>query len=100
MAWRKMTKEDIKRGTIIKLGNMMDDGGYGLATIISTKDAEDTTYPHVMVARPSAWANEHVNSRSPMLHAEVFDIGIIRLLSPNGDYEVFQGRDSIRTMLT
>jgi hypothetical protein len=100
MAWRKIQKEDIKRGAIIKIGSIIADGGYGLCTIISTREAEAKTYPHVMVARPQAFAHEHFDGRTPMLHAEVFDLGISNLLNPNADYEVFQGRDGSRMSLT
>jgi hypothetical protein len=99
MAWRKIQVEDIKRGTIIRMLTMQNDGAYHMATIISVNE-EDPRYKHVKVARPYAYANENFNAKEPLLGAEVFAIGFERLLAPSGDYEVFQGRDNIRSMVT
>lgn len=99
MAWRKIQADDIKRGTIIRMASMMNDGGYCMATIISVNE-EDPRYRHVKVARPYVYAHENFNAKDPLMGAEVFAIGHDRLLAPSGDYEVFQGRDGIRSMVT
>lgn len=98
-AWRKIEKEDIKRGTIIRMTKMMNDGAYHMATIICTREAEGThPYPHVMVSRPYAYANLDYDSKSPLLGTEVFAYGINKMLGADSDVEVFQGRDEIRSM--
>lgn len=99
MGWRKILKEDIVRGTVIRMTTMIESGSYGMATIIAVRD-EDPNYKHIMVARPYAYAAEHYNARSALLGAECYDISIERLLAPASDYEVFQGRDGNTTMVT
>jgi hypothetical protein len=100
MSWRNLRKEDIKRGTVIRLGNIMNDGGYYNATIISVSEIDASDYPHFTVARPYAYANEHFNSKHPLMGSEVFAIGVKSALDPNSDIQVYQGRDGIRCMIT
>jgi hypothetical protein len=106
MAWRAITKDDIKLGTLVKLGRMIDDGSYGMATIIYVHDHPErgiegkNFWAFVKVARPYAYANEGYSSNQPLLGAEVFEIGIKELLSDGCSYQVFQGRDDIRKMAT
>jgi hypothetical protein len=102
MAWRKVQKEDIKRGVVIRMTRM--DGSYNMATVISEKYAKDQ-YPDsgivsVTVCRPMCWAHEHFNSRNGMLSGETFDITVEALINPYGDYEVYQDRDQVGTMAT
>jgi hypothetical protein len=99
MSWRKILLSDIKRGTVIRMTKMEADGAYHMATIIAVH-YEDPRYPHVKVARPYAYAHEEFNGKDPLLGAEVFAIGIERLLATESDAEVFQGRDTIRSMVT
>lgn len=99
MSWRKIQREDIKRGTIIRLKSIERDGGYGLATIIATS-LDGPLYKHIKVSRPMALAHEHFDSNTGLLQQEVFTIGLTNLLGPDSDVEVFQGRDNIRTMTT
>ena len=100
MGWRKIVKEDIQRGTIIRLGNLMRDGSYCMATIIGINKINDEKYPCVMIARPYAYAHKDFDCKHPMLSAEVFEISIESLLSPSSDVEVFEGRDSVRSLAT
>jgi hypothetical protein len=100
MSWRKIQKEDIKRGTVIRMTKMIEGGSYGMATIICTREAEAPGYPNVKVARPYAYAHEHFDTNQPLVGSEVFSIGMDRILDPKGDYEVFQMRDDIHTMKT
>lgn len=99
MSWRKIQREDIKRGTIIRFRKMMEDGAYCMATIIATS-LEGPLYKHIKVSRPMALAHEHFESNTGLLQQEVFSIGLTNLLSPDSDIEVFQGRDNIRSMAT
>jgi hypothetical protein len=98
MSWRKIQAEDVKRGTVIRMTKMQADGAYHMATIIGI--FENEPYPHVKVARPYAYAHEHFNAKDPLMGSEVFAIGIGRLLGPDSDVEVFQGRDAVRSMVT
>jgi hypothetical protein len=100
MSWRKLQKDDIKRGTVIRMTKMIEGGGYGMATIICTREVEAPTYPNIRVARPYAYAHEHFDTNQPLLGSEVFSIGVDRLLAAGGDYEVFQMRDDIHSMKT
>lgn len=104
MAWRKIQKEDIKRGTVIRLTKLQDDGSYNMATIIAehyVKDGlPDSGIASVKVCRPMCWAHEHFNSTNGMLSGETFEISVERMLSPNSDVEVFQGRDEVRSLAT
>ena len=100
MSWRNMKREDIKRGTIIRLGSIENDGGYCMATIISEHSAHDGSASYFVVARPYAYAANGYNSKQPLMGCEVFDISVSSVLSPTSDVQVFQGRDSIRSMLT
>lgn len=104
MAWRKVQKEDIKRGTVIRMTKLMDDGSFNMATIIAVhyvkEGLPDSGPASVTVCRPMCWAHEHFNSRNGMLSGETFDISLDRLTNPDGDYEVFQGRDEIRNLAT
>jgi hypothetical protein len=102
--WRKAKPEDIKRGTLIRIGNVMSDGAYGCATIIATMISQSCSSPKlegtVKVARPVAYADGHVDINQPMLYAEVFEISVDRILHQDSDIEVFQGRDGVRSMTT
>lgn len=104
MAWRKIQKEDIKRGTVIRLTKLMNDGSFNMATIISeqyVKDGlPDSGIASVKVCRPMCWAHEHFNSTNGMLSGETFEITVDRMLSPESDVEVFQGRDEVRNLST
>jgi hypothetical protein len=100
MAWRKIRKEDIKNGAVIRMTRICEDGAYGTATITSTRNMEDKTYPHVYVSRPMAYAQSCFDSKQPLLYAEVMEYGIDRLLGEGSDVEVFEGRDGIRTCVT
>jgi hypothetical protein len=100
MAWRKIQVEDIKRGTVIRMSRLEADGGYCMATIIAIHADAKEAYPHVKVARPYAYAHEHFNAKEPLMGAEVFAIGIQRMLEAGSDVEVFQGRDAVRSMVT
>lgn len=98
MSWRKIERDDIKRGTVLRMTKMEADGSYHMATIIGIHENE--AYPHVKVARPYVYAHEAFNAKDPLMGAEVFAIGIERMLGPDSDVEVFQGRDAIRSMVT
>jgi hypothetical protein len=98
MSWRNMVQEDIKRGTIIRLGSLENDGAYDKATIIAEHYKGDVKY--ITVARPYAYAHKDFNSNSPLIGSENFAILIESLLKPESDVQVFQGRDDVRSMLT
>lgn len=105
MSWRKLVATDIKRGTILRMTSMLNDGAYATATIISVPEGEPRDeyarkYPSITIARPYAYAHEHVNDNQPLMGCEVFTIEVSRLLGDGVDYEVFQGRDGIRSMTT
>lgn len=92
--WRDCRKEDVKRGLMIRIGNMADTAFSG-ATVIAVD--EDTGY--VRVARPMAFANVDYNSRQPDIHTEVFEMSIQRMCGANTDIEVYVDRDgNVRTM--
>lgn len=97
MTWRKPTKEDLVRGTMLRF-NSMDDA-YNKCTIISTNDI-DSAWPFVTVARPMAWANTHYSSKQPMLSCEVFDIDLSKILCETSDIEVCEVASGIRKFLT
>ena len=99
MGWRKIQKEDIKRGTVIRMGNLMNDGSYCMATIVAVRENEPI-WNYVKVARPYVYAHEHFDSNSGLIGSEVFDIGMDKLLNPSTDVEVFQGRDEVRSLVT
>ncbi len=99
MAWRKIQREDIRRGVIIRLKKMEEDGAYALATIVATS-LDGPLYKHIKVSRPMALAHEHFDSNTGLLQQEVFTIGLTDLLKDNSDVEVFQGRDGLRAMTT
>ena len=98
--WRKVTKEDLVRGVILRMESLDRDGSFSMFTIISVRQMEDPSWPCVRVARPYAYAHEHFNSNDPLLGCEVFGIGVKDLLRDNSDMEVFQGRDGVRKMIT
>ena len=98
MSWRKIQKEDIVRGALIRMTSLMNDGAYCMATIISIRNIDDETYPHIQVARPYLYAHKDFNSNGGLMGQEVFDIGMDKLLGQYSDTEVFQGRDNIRNM--
>jgi hypothetical protein len=102
MSWRKIQNVDIKRGTVVRLGNLADDGAYATATIIGTRTESNawSSWHYVRLARPMAYAHEHFDAKSPMLSCEVFEIEEGRMLAEGSDVEVFQGRDAIRSMVT
>ena len=104
MAWRKVQKEDIKRGLVIRMTKLMNDGSFHMATVIAEKYVKDglpdSGVSAVTVCRPMCWAHEHFNSRNGMLSGETFDISVDSLTNPDGDYEVFQGRDEVRSLAT
>ena len=104
MAWRKIQKDDIKRGTIVRMSRLEDDGSYNMATIIAEhyiKDGlPDSGIKSVVVGRPMCWAHEHFNSRSGMVSVETFEITVDGLLSDGSDVQVFQGRDEVRNLKT
>ena len=105
MGWRKITKDDLQRGAIIRLNGIMGDGGYSMATIISTQGltphgAKERGLPYIKVARPYAYAHQDFDSNSPLLGSEVFEIFLESILGDRSDVEVFEGRDGIRTMIT
>lgn len=96
--WRKIIRDDIERGTIIRMTRLQDDGGYSMATIIGIYEHEENSY--VEVARPYAYGRRDFNEERALLGAEVLPIAISKLLSKDSDVEVFQGRDDIRKMVT
>ena len=91
VGWRKITKEDVKRGVLIRMKSIIDDGGFGLALIISESKNDSLGYDwhHITIARPMCYANEHYGSRQPMLSAEVFEVGVNMLDA--SEMEVFEG---------
>lgn len=99
MAWRKIQREDIERGVIIRLKKLEDDGAYSVATIVATA-LDGPLYKHIKVSRPMALAHEHFDSNTGLLQQEVFTIGLTNLLAADSDVEVFQGRDGLRRMTT
>lgn len=99
MGWRKIQKEDIKRGTIIRLKSLDRDGGYSTATIISVNE-QIPSYQHVKVSRPYVYAHKDFDTKDPLVGAETFAIGITRMLAEESDVEVFEGRDGVRSMTT
>jgi hypothetical protein len=100
MAWRQITKEDVKRGVIIRDPRMIESGSYGMATIISTREVgEKNAWPHITVARPYAYAHEHFDANHPLMGAEVYSIGLLDLFR-EGIYQVYQARDEVRSMVT
>ncbi len=104
MSWRKIQKEDIKRGTVVRITTMMNDGAYHMATIIAehyVKDGlPDSGIKSVTVCRPMCWAHEHFNAKSGMLSGESWEMEVERMLRPESDVEVFQGRDEVRSLAT
>jgi hypothetical protein len=104
MGWRKIQKEDIRRGVVIRMNILMSDGAYSMATIIALHynkgHLPDSGISSVSVVRPMCWAHEHFDSRVGLLSGESFNMSVDSLLSPTSDVEVFQGRDSIRDLLT
>ncbi len=97
MAWRKIEREDVKLGTIIRMTRL--DDGYGTATICSLQ-IDDKSYPHILVARPYAYAHKDFNTKQPLVGVEVFPIGYESLFAEHSDVEVCQGRDNVRNMST
>ena len=98
IGWRKIIKDDIKRGTVIRLTAM--ESVYNVCTIIAVNEYKDDS-SYVVVARPMAIAEGLFNSKNPMLQAEVFEMTIDRMLSDTSDVEVYQGRDNfVRRMST
>ncbi len=95
MGWRKIVRDDIQRGLIIRDNRIINDGGFGMMIVIG---APDVTHSSVRCSRPMAWAHDHFNSRSALLSEEVVDYPVETLMK--GDYEVFQGRDGVRTQST
>src|SRR5687767_9238065 len=72
--WRKIRREDVQRGLVIRMSNMKDTPFNG-AVIINMNGVEPThTLGSVKVARPYAYATEHYDSNQPLLSSEVFDI--------------------------
>ena len=107
MAWRQIKKEDIKLGALILMPKMVADGSYGICTIISIHDRPEygienpkNFWAFVKVARPMAYAHQFINENQPLLTVEVFEIGINHLLQEGDDFQVFQGRDEIRSLTT
>ena len=97
--WRKIEDDDIQRGTVIRLKNMMRDGGYCMATIIGVHDS-NLMEDYITVARPYVYAHEAFNTNQPLLGAEVFEITLRRMLSADSDVEVFQERKDVHRMAT
>lgn len=98
MGWRKIQKDDIKRGLVVRLGFMTD--GFCMTTIISIQEEPyggGITWAYL--ARPYAYAHENFNSKQPLLGCEVIPIDIN---SPSWERcEVWEERDSqLRTMVT
>lgn len=104
MSWRKIQKEDIKRGTLIRMTKLADDGSYNMATIIAEHYVQDglpdSGIKGVVVGRPMCWAHEHFNSRNGMVSCETFEMTVEGMLAEGSDVEVFQGRDGIRDLAT
>lgn len=103
MSWRKIKREDLVRGTVIRLNRLMEDGAYCMATIIKSYNSPvdvDDSEKRVLVARPYAYAHEHFDARSPLLGSEVLEYTFERILNESSEVEVFQGKDEIRKMTT
>jgi len=104
--WRKIKKDDIKRGTVIRITGMSDTA-YNGATIIAVSDnythngARTSPHEDVRIARPMAYAHDHFDSRSPMLSCEVFEMTVERMCKENTDIEVWEcGNGAVDTMTT
>jgi hypothetical protein len=93
---RRIQFEDIKRGVVVHLMNLVDT--YNTATIISVKDEDGET--RIMLARPYAYANENYDSDQPLMGCEIFETTVKRMLADYADYEVYQGMDTVRNMMT
>lgn len=105
--WRKIRKEDIRRGIIIRLGNMTDTCFNG-ATIIGVEEKHDIggKYSEVWIARPYVYAHEHFDSSSGGLTGvEVFSIHSDSMCRTDTDIEVYESQHysnigELRSMLT
>ena len=92
--WRKITKADIKHGTVIRI-TAMSDTAYNGATIIAVRCND------VRLARPMAYAHElHYDARSPLLYCEVFEMTVERMCKEDTDIEVWESPKGVLTMLT
>lgn len=107
--WRKIQLEDLKRGTIVRIVNIED--GYNIATILSVRTESGGLWVEmgsaqvrgeliIKLARPYAYAHENFNDNSPLLSCEVFDVSSLSMLRSCSWYEVYQGRDAVRSMVT
>lgn len=92
MGWRKIKEKDIQIGTVVRMTKMIDDGSYGMATILLIQG------DLVRLARPMAYATDY-GSQQPLLTCEVFEVFVRTLLDPKSDFEVFKGRDDIRKLV-
>jgi hypothetical protein len=97
MGWRKIQKDDIKRGVMVRLGFMLVDCAFSGATIIAIQEEGTITYAYL--ARPYAIAHENYNSKQPLMGCEVIAIDIN---SPSWErVEVYENRDgSLNTWVT
>lgn len=94
MGWRKITKEDVRRGVLIRMTGIVDTP-YNGATIVGVIDTM------VWVSRPYVYAHEPFDAKSGLMGAENFPISIEIMCQNNTDTEVYEGVDGLlRTMLT
>lgn len=96
MPWRKITKEDIKVGTVIRIGYLEKIGAYNDATIIFVKKYH---YNHpikayelrsIKVSRPYAIADINSMEESALLGQVIWDISVKKLFSDSSDYKVYE----------
>jgi hypothetical protein len=98
MGWRKIKFQDVERGVIVRIGKLMEDGSYCMATIVKV-DPQDAPRRAAWLARPMAYAQAEFDMKSGMLFCETFCVFIDSLVSPFTDVEVFEGQTGVRMAL-
>jgi hypothetical protein len=99
--WRKVRKEDVKRGLMIRITGMKDTAFNG-AVVLGTFEVKSEwadrvagfpDYTFVRIARPMAYASAHWDSKQPNLHCEVFEMDFDRMCAEDTDIEVYEDSD-------
>jgi hypothetical protein len=107
MGWRKIRKEDVRRGITVRITGMTDTA-YSGATITGVEESGDvcgkTTLVHL--SRPMVYAHEHFDTyKGGLIGCENFTIYLSHMCNENTDIEVYESdhysnKGELRSMMT
>lgn len=109
MGWRKIKKEDVKRGVLVRHSSMNDFFNDAVIVRVEKIDRKGTStdWSNIIIhlARPYAVANENFDCITPFLTCENYCVYLDSMCSEKTVYEVYESehysnRGEVRSMVT